>query len=244
MSKSTCFSNVMFASVLILGTLLWAVPVEAISLAGANTTRIIPQEDVRRFLGVGPTTGQYVDSEREVDLEGEAIELTFWHHRGSWDFTQSLGLSYYQMDGSKSYPLAGETTSIDYSRITLNGSLGYALHLGPISIHPQYMVGIGEGNFGYKNDINGNVQQIDISNAILVGGPQVIVHVDFSKNYFTGIKYAEYGNVGSVKFEDDQGEVEQNRVIMLIFGYRVQRSYSVYSKNRSFHSGIIDWFGY
>ena len=58
---------------------------------------------------------------------------------------------------------------------------------------------------------------------------------------------AEGGEVGAaslVEVEDGDGEVQQNRVFMLTFGYRVQRSYSVFSKNRSHHSGIIDWFGY
>ena len=231
----------LLCTVAIMALLFWGNSAQAISLAGSKTARIIPQEDVRRFIGIGPTTGQYVDAGRNVDLEGEAIELTFWHRRGSWNFTQSLGISYYQMDGSRA--AAGETTTVDYSRLTLNGSLGYAFDLGFVDIHPQYMVGLGEGNFGYKNE-NGATQEIDISNAIMVTGPQLLLHFDFSKSYFFGIKIADYGNVGSVKFEDGDGEVQQNRVFMLTFGYRVQRSYSVFSKNRSHHSGIIDWFGY
>ena len=245
MSKNTYFSNAMFASVLILGTLLWAVPVEAISLAGSNTTRIVPQRDVRRFLGIGPTTGQYVDSDRDFGLEGDAIELTFWHNRGSWDFTQSLGLSYYEMDGSDFDVASGETSTIDYSRLTLNFTLGYAIDFGLVDVHPQYMLGYGEGTFSLNVEGNGSSQKFgEITNAILVRGPQVLFHFDLSDTYFVGLKLAEYGNVGTVRYLDDEGVVEQNRVAMLIFGYRVKRSYSVYSRDRAWHGGIIDWFGY
>ena len=113
--KSIGWPSVPFCLVLVLiiiGFLLAGNSAHAISLAGSKTARIIPQEDVRRFIGIGPTTGQYVDADRNVDLEGEAVELTFWHRRGSWNFTQSLGISYYQMDGSRA--AAGETTTIDY----------------------------------------------------------------------------------------------------------------------------------
>jgi len=229
-------------AVLIGMLLLWGNSAQAISLSGSDTARIIPQNDVRRFLGYGPTTGRYVDAQRQVDLSGEAVELTWWHRRGSWNFTQSWGLSYYQMDGSRSY--GGETTTIDYSRLTINASLGYAFDFGIVDVHPQYMVGIGEGNFGFTNKGNGLDQEVDISNTILVRGPQLLFHFDLSKSYFIGLKFADYNNVGAVKFKDDEGQVEQNRVAMLIFGFRIQRSYSVYSKDRSHHAGIIDWFGY
>jgi len=210
---------------------------QALSMSGSWDTRVVPQEDVRRFLGIGPTTGQYIDSERMVNLEGEAIELTFWHRRGSWNFTQSWGISYYQMDGSQAG--GGETTDIDYSRLTLNATLGYAFDLGFVDVHPQYMIGVGEGNFGYINK-SGATQEIDTSNTILVGGPQVLLHFDFSKDYFVGLKVADYGNVGTVNFDDGEGKIEQNRVYMLIFGYRIKRSYSIFSKGRSYRSGIID----
>ena len=70
-------------ALIVIGLLLSGNSAQAISLAGSKTARIFPQEDVRRFLGYGPTTGQYVDSERKIDLEGEALELTLWHRRGS-----------------------------------------------------------------------------------------------------------------------------------------------------------------
>ena len=227
----------LFQGLILVGMFFSATNVQALSMSGSWDTRVVPQEDVRRFLGVGPTTGQYVDSERTVDLEGEAIELTFWHRRGSWNFTQSWGISYYQMDGSQAG--GGETTDIDYSRLTLNATLGYAFDLGFVDVHPQYMIGVGEGNFGYINK-SGATQEIDTSNTILVGGPQVLLHFDFSKDYFVGLKVADYGNVGTVNFDDGEGKIEQNRVYMLIFGYRIKRSYSIFSKGRSYRSGIID----
>ena len=232
---------------LIMGTTIMfvgEVSAQSISLAGSKTARIFPQEDVRRFLGYGLTTGQYVDSERVIDLEGEALELTLWHRRGSWNFTQSIGLSYYQMDGSRLYPDAGEFYNIGYDRFTLNVSLGYAFDLGFVDIHPQYMLGFGEGNFDYAKEGNGITQEFEMSNAISVRGPQVLFHFDLSEKYFIGLKYAEYGNVGTVIYEDDEGAVEQNKVYMLIVGYRVKKTYSVYSRDRSWHSGVIDWFGY
>jgi hypothetical protein len=57
--------------------LLWGNSAQAISLSGSDTARIIPQNDVRRFLGYGPTTGRYVDAQRQGDLSGEAVELTW-----------------------------------------------------------------------------------------------------------------------------------------------------------------------
>ena len=104
---------------------------------------------------MGPTNGKYVDSERKIDLEGEALELTLWHPRGSWNFTQSVGLSYYQMDGSQSFPATAETVTIDYNRLTLNFSLGYAFDFGFVDVHPQYMLGFGNGNFGFTKEGNG-----------------------------------------------------------------------------------------
>ena len=245
--KSIGWPSVPFCLVLVLiiiGFLLAGNSAHAISLAGSKTARILPQEDVRRFLGYGPTNGKYVDSERKIDLEGEALELTLWHRRGSWNFTQSVGLSYYQMDGSQSFPATAETVTIDYNRLTLNFSLGYAFDFGFVDVHPQYMLGFGNGNFGFTKEGNGVVQELDMSNPITVRGPQVLFHFDISEKYFFGLKYAEYGNVGTVIYEDDEGIVEQNKVYMLIFGYRVKKGYSVYSKDRSHHAGIIDWFGY
>jgi len=231
-------------ALVVFGILLWGNSAQAISLAGSKTARIFPQEDVRRFLGYGPTTGQYVDSERKIDLEGEAFEATLWHRRGSWNFTQSVGLSYYQMDGSQAYPATAETVTIDYNRLTLNFSLGYAFDFGFVDVHPQYMLGFGDGNFGFTKEGNGVVQELDMSNPITVRGPQILFHFDLSEKYFVGLKYAEYGNVGTVIYEDDEGIVKQNKVYMLIFGYRVKKTYSVYSRDRAWHSGVIDWFGY
>jgi len=231
-------------ALIVVGLLLSGNSAQAISLAGSKTARIFPQEDVRRFLGYGPTTGQYVDSERKIDLEGEAFEATLWHRRGSWNFTQSVGLSYYQMDGSQAYPATAETVTIDYNRLTLNFSLGYAFDFGFVDVHPQYMLGFGDGNFGFTKEGNGVVQELDMSNPITVRGPQILFHFDLSEKYFVGLKYAEYGNVGTVIYEDDEGIVEQNKVYMLIFGYRVKKTYSVYSRDRAWHSGVIDWFGY
>ena len=142
-------------TLIIIGFLLSGNSAHAISLAGSKTARILPQEDVRRFLGYGPTNGKYVDSERKIDLEGEALELTLWHPRGSWNFTQSVGLSYYQMDGSQSFPATAETVTIDYNRLTLNFSLGYAFDFGFVDVHPQYMLGFGNGNFGFTKEGNG-----------------------------------------------------------------------------------------
>ena len=84
--------------------------------------------------------------------------MTLWHRSGSWNFTQSVGLSYYQMDGSQAYPATAEKLTIDYNRLTLNISLGYAFDLGFVGVHPQYMLGFGNGNFGCTKEGNGVVQ--------------------------------------------------------------------------------------
>ena len=189
--------------------------------------RIVPQNDVRRFLGFGPTTGTYEDSGRKVDLEGDAIELTWWHRRGGWDFTQSLGLSYYQMEGRSTNSSNGEVSAIDYSRYTANFSLGYAIDLGIVDIHPQYMIGYGQGTFNRK--LNGPVvtgESGEVKNTILVRGPQLLFHFDLTENFFLGLKFAEYENPGKIKYDDDEGEISQNRVSMLIIGTRIRKQYS------------------
>ena len=55
--KSIGWPSVPFCLVLVLiiiGFLLAGNSAHAISLAGSKTARILPQEDVRRFLGYGP----------------------------------------------------------------------------------------------------------------------------------------------------------------------------------------------
>ena len=54
-------------TLIIIGFLLSGNSAHAISLAGSKTARILPQEDVRRFLGYGPTNGKYMDCKQEEE---------------------------------------------------------------------------------------------------------------------------------------------------------------------------------
>ena len=218
-------SRALLCIALLIGVMFCGSRAAAITLGGGP--KISPQNDVRRFIGSGPTTGIYKDSNREVELEGDAYELTWWHQRGMWDITQSFSLSYYQMEGSNTNYSTGENSAIDYNRYTLNYTLGYAIDLAIIDIHPQYMIGYGEGTF--NRELTGSVvsgESGEVKNNILVRGPQILLHFDLTESFFIGLKYAEYQNVGEVKYANDEGKITQNRVSMFILGYRSQKKYS------------------
>ncbi len=224
-SRTHLNSKALLCITLLISFLFCGSSAEAITLG--DGPKISPQNDVRRFIGSGPTTGIYKDSNREVDLEGDAYELTWWHQRGMWDITQSFSLSYYQMEGSNTNNITGENSGIDYNRYTLNYTLGYAIDLAIVDIHPQYMIGYGEGTF--SRELTGSVvsgESGEVKNNILVRGPQLLLHFDLTKSFFIGLKYAVYQNVGEVKYANDEGEVTQNRVSMFILGYRNQKKYS------------------
>ena len=224
-SRPHLTSKALLCITLLIGILFCGSSAEAITLGGGP--KISPQNDVRRFIGSGPTTGIYKDSNREVSLEGDAYELTWWHQRGMWDITQSLSLSYYQMEGSNTNYSTGENSAIDYNRYTLNYTLGYAIDLAIVDIHPQYMIGYGEGTS--NRELTGSVvsgESGEVKNNILVRGPQILLHFDLTESFFIGLKYAEYQNVGEVKYANDEGKITQNRVSMFILGYRSQKKYS------------------
>ena len=131
------------------------------------------------------------------------------------------------MEGSNTNYSTGENSAIGYNRYTLNYTLGYAIDLAIIDIHPQYMIGYGEGTF--NRELTGSVvsgESGEVKNNILVRGPQLLLHFDLTESFFIGLKYAEYQNVGEVKYANDEGKITQNRVSMFILGYRSQKKYS------------------
>jgi len=211
----------------ILISILWLAVVQNAFAQLRNNAEVIPQLDVRRYLGYGQVAGEYEDAKNKVSLEGVAYDLGIWHKRWNSQITASWGISLFDMEGIQQ--LNGNETTVQYERTSLNASLGYGFAFGFAQIHPQYMVGYGQGKFS-KSTYGSSLTEVygETTSDVTVNGPELLVHFDLTRHFFVGLKAGYYENSGEVKYSGDTGKVKASTTLLLTLGYRSWRNYGYY----------------